>query len=240
MKTKRFIPTDFQIDRNKREILCIASTDTVDRDNEVVLPSGLRMKDINYPGRPILWSHNRDLPSIGSILWLKQAGNQILCKYRITDKTEFGREIFDLLTEDPPSLKDHSIGFEVYEESAPTPAELKSRPDWKEARNIIRDFEIMEVSVCNVPCNPETSVVLKSCSPATKALLGSEWESKDCWEWESVAAKAKEGPAPVAPAPIVIPRPKYARKVRTANELLLKALERHTAEELIARVKGRA
>lgn len=237
MKTKQYFPTELQIDRNKRDILAIASTDTVDRDSEVVLPSGLRTKGINYAGRPVLWAHARELPAIGSILWLKQSGNQILCKYRITDKTEFAREIFDLISDD--CLKDHSIGFEVYDESAPTPGELKARPEWKEARNIIRDFEVMELSVCNVPCNPDASVVLKSCSTATKALLGSDWEIKDCWEWETKVAQVV---APAQVQPITIPKPKFSRVVKSKSndQLILEAIQRHTAEELIAKLKGKA
>src|SRR5271166_988809 len=107
MKTKQFEPTDLQVNKARREILCVASSDTVDRDQEVVIPSGLRTSGINYAGRPVLWSHDKTLPAIGSILWLKPQGNQLLCKYRITDKTDFANDVFELIQDD--CLKFHSI-----------------------------------------------------------------------------------------------------------------------------------
>jgi hypothetical protein len=244
MKTKANFPVELQINQARREILAIASTDCVDRDGEVVLPSGLRTKGVNYAGRPVLWSHDRQLPAIGSILWMKQTGDQILCKYRITDKTEFARDIFELIQDD--CLKDHSIGFEVYDEGPPTPTELEQHPEWKDCRNIIREFEILEFSVCNVPCNPEAGTILKSksYSDTTRKLLGSDWDIKDCWQWETkVAPESAPQIQPTVqptPEPFVIPKPKFARKVLSTDEMILKALERHTAEELIAKIKGKA
>ena len=252
MKNKQFEASELQVDKDRREILAIASCDSPDRDGEVVLPSGLRKKDsngksINYAGRPILWGHDRTIPAIGSILWLKQVGNQILCKYRISDKTDFSNDIFGLIQDD--CLKFHSIGFEVFDESPPTSEEIEARKDWAGCRNIIRDFEVMEMSVCNVPCNQYAEVVSK-CSTDTQKLLGDEWKEKDCWEFET---KEKEEVKEVKEVKVeqqlfkptrvkqfVLPTPTFARKVKTFEELFLSALKNHSAEELIAKLRGKA
>ena len=238
MRYKQFNPTDLEINKGNREILCVASSNAIDRDNEIVLPSGLRTKGVNMAGRPILWAHNRELPPIGSILWMKPQGDKVLCKYRLSDKTEFAREVFDLIQDD--CLRFHSVGFEVFDESAPTPQEIKANPDWQSARNVVREWECLELSLCPVPCNPEADLVAKGISETTRKILGSDWEIKDCWEWET---KAVEPEAQVeAPAPVVIPRPTFARVVKrkSKDEMILEAIKRHTAEELIARIKGRA
>lgn len=238
MKHKQFQATDLQVDKAKREILCVGSDDSIDRDGEIVLPSGLRKKDstgktIQYAGRPVLWSHDKQIPAIGSILWLKQTNNQIVFKYRISDKTQFSRDIFDLVQDD--CLKFHSIGFEVFEESSPSPLELKNNKSWEGARNVIRDFEILELSICNVPCNPDASVLVKSYSPETQQLL--DWQ--DCWEYSEKAETIAKEPEEVKQ--IVIPTPKYAKSWEQKKlEIALNTIAKHNAEELILKIKGKA
>jgi hypothetical protein len=229
MKTKQLITTDLEINKAKREILCVASTDDVDRDLEVVLPFGLRKA--NYAGRPVLWSHNHDTPSLGTILWLKpdSSKRKILCKHRFSDKTEFARDVFDLLTDDPPALNSYSIGFEVFAESGFSPDEIRARPEWANARNCIRDFEVLEISVANIPCNQNAIVIAKKFSPETQRLLGDDWQDVDMWEYTKAVAE------PVATLPV----PKFARKWN-AQETIAKVLRQHDANELLAKIQGKA
>lgn len=227
MRTKTLTPNDLQINKARREILCVASSNDPDRDLEVVQPEGLRMSGVNYAGRPVLWGHNKTIPAIGSILWLKADGDNVLAKYRITDKTDFARDIFELIQDD--CLRFHSIGFEVFGERPPTPLEIKERPDWAGVRNIVTDFEVLELSVCNVPCNPEASVIVKSYSSETQRLLGEQWQPVDCWQYETKSVETKP----------TLPTPRYTR-VYNQDQHIKELLAKHDAENVIARIKGLA
>ena len=216
MKTKTFDQAELSINRDRRECLALISTNDVDRDREVVMPEGLRMKGINYAGRPILWSHDKSLPAIGSLIWVKPQGNGILAKFRFA-KTEKANEIYELVQDE--SLSAVSIGFEVFNERPISPLEIKDRPDWGNARTVIDDFEILELSVCNVPSNANARIVAKSV------------EDAPCWQWQAKALEAQ-------PAPM-IPTPKYARKI-DLDKTIRDVLRRHDASEIIARIQGKA
>lgn len=226
MRTKQFTPVDLQINKSRREILAVASTDNVDRDNEVVIPSGLRMSGINYAGRPILWAHDHKTPALGTIQWIKPDAHNLLLKYRMTDKGDFANLIFDLIQDD--MISTHSIGFETFGERPPTPQELRERPDWQAAANLVTDYEVIEVSICNVPCNANTQVIAKRYSPELQALLGPAFQVKECWDY-----------SPVEKA-VVIPKPTYSRKWKDTERRINELIRQHDASEIIARVKGLA
>jgi HK97 family phage prohead protease len=230
MKTKQF-NSDLQVNRDKREVLAIISTDDPDRDAEVVLPSGLRTSGINYSGRPICWSHNKQLLPVGSLLWIKPQDNNILAKFRISDKTQDANDVYGLIEDG--TLSAVSIGFEVFGERPISELDLQSRPDWVAARNIITDFEIIELSVCSVPANPNARIIDKSLDD-------------DCWQYDTKAitsvaelSKAFECMTANAITPPAIPTPRYARKI-DLDKVIAKAIRRHDANELIARIKGKA
>ena len=230
MRYKQF-QNEFQVDSLNREVIAIISTSAPDRDNEIVLPQGLRKA--NYAGRPILWQHDRDIPAIGSLMWVKPGNNQVIAKFRISNKTEFADDIYQLITEG--HLSAVSVGFEVFNER---PATKEEQEQFGKVSSVITDWELLETSICNVPANEEAMIISKSLSEKTRKMLGIE--IKDCWEWETKVAQV-EAPAPIV-QPLVIPRPTFARVVKrkSKDQLILEAIERHTAEELIAKIRGKA
>ena len=168
MMRKAFEGQIIEVEAGKREIVACISTAAVDRDGEVVMPMGLVKK--NYSGLTVFYNHDTALP-IGSALWVKHSGGRVLAKYRTTDKTQFGRDMFALAQDG--ILNGYSIGFMPREYSAPSSAEIAGRPELKDVQRIYRQWELLEFSLVGIPANPEavTLAISKKVSPETLELI---------------------------------------------------------------------
>jgi HK97 family phage prohead protease len=152
----------------KREIIACISTTAVDRQNEVVLPTGMLRK--NHAGMTVFYNHDTTRP-IGVTQWIKPHNGRVLAKFRCTDKTPFARDIFALAQDGV--LRTYSIGFRPLESSPPTAAELREHPDWAGALRVHRSWELLEFSLVGVPANPEALMLAISkgiSSPAREAM----------------------------------------------------------------------
>jgi len=235
LQHKQFNNVDFDLKSGSREIIFTINTDTVDRDREVVLPKGLVKK--NYAGNPVvLLNHDYQTLPIGKTLWIKGDATKLIAKAYISDKTQLANDVFGLLQDG--ILSAASIGFAPLEQSPPTPKEIKSRPDWADARNIIRKWEILEWSLVTVPANPEalSLAVSKGYSPETVKFLNGghlpeakELISPDCWQWETTAP-AHETKAEA------LPMPKYAR---CWDDVLVKVGQLRTAADILDTYRGK-
>ncbi len=157
-----------EVQPGRREIVACISTAAVDRDGDVVLPDGLVRK--NYSGLTVFYNHDTSLP-LGSAQWVKKSGERVLAKYRCTDKTQFGRDMFALAQDG--ELNSYSVGFLPGEYSSPTPEEMARRPELKKARRIYRQWELLEFSLVGIPANPEATMlaISKKVAPETWAIL---------------------------------------------------------------------
>src|SRR5262249_48189447 len=130
------------------------TTDTIDRDGEVVIPSGI---DLTFYRRSpvVMWSHKYDLPPIAKNLWVKQDAHGLLAETQFAT-TERGREAWELYK--GGFLSGWSIGFLPSRESGyygpPSQKELAERPDRRGAKAIVRKSELVEYSAAPIPCNP--------------------------------------------------------------------------------------
>lgn len=124
-----------EVKAGQREVVTVISTPVVDRDNEVVLPSGLERK--NYAGLPVLFNHERDRV-VAKSLWVKGEPERVIAKHRFSDATEFAKECFALAQDG--MLNSYSIGFFGKSFSPPSAAEIAKNPAWKSAKNIIRQW----------------------------------------------------------------------------------------------------
>lgn len=185
-----------EVNEGKREVLAVISTNAVDRDGEVVSPKGLRKK--NYAGNPIVMvNHDYQSLPIGKALWVKADGDRILAKYKVSDATQFARDVFGLLQDG--TLNAHSIGFVSKHASRPTTAEKNANPDLVGAKLIHRDWELLEFSVVGIPANPEalTLAVSKGYASETLKFLGMTKEGTEPNESETVTIEVA---IPVDPA----------------------------------------
>ena len=168
MLRKAFEGQLIEVQTGRREIVACISTSAVDRDGDVVLPEGLVRK--NYSGLTVFYNHDTALP-LGAAQWVKKSGDRVIAKYRCTDKTQFGRDMFALAQDGV--LNSYSIGFLPGEFSGPTPEETARRPELKMARRIYRKWELLEFSLVGIPANPEATMlaISKKVAPETWVIL---------------------------------------------------------------------
>jgi hypothetical protein len=154
------------VEPGKREIVACISTPAVDRDGEIVLPSGLVRK--NYGGMTVFYNHDTDKP-IAVSKWIKASANRVLAKSRFSDKTQFARDCFALAQDG--ILNGYSIGATSLESGPPTAQEIKT---YGAAKRIYRQWEPFEYSLVGILANPEAVAlaISKGISPETIAILG--------------------------------------------------------------------
>ncbi len=168
MIRKSFDTEILDVAPGRREVVACISTAAIDRDAEVVLPHGLIKK--HYGGLTVFYDHDTAKP-LGVTHWVKQADGRVLAKYRASDKTQLARDMFALAQDGV--LKSYSIGFLPRAYSAPTPEELRLRPELKDARRVYRQWELLEFSLVGIAANPEATMlaISKKVSPQTWATL---------------------------------------------------------------------
>ena len=168
MLRKAFEGQLIEVQAGRREIVACISTSAVDRDGDVVLPEGLVRK--NYSGLTVFYNHDTALP-LGAAQWVKKSGDRVLAKYRCTDKTQFGRDMFALAQDGV--LNSYSVGFLPGDFSNPMPEEIARRPELKQARRIYRKWELLEFSLVGIPANPEATMlaISKKVAPETWAAI---------------------------------------------------------------------
>lgn len=150
------------------DVACFMTTDTVDADDEIVLPSGADMS--RFEKNPVLLlCHGYGQPGayhalpIGRVAWTKKRPNGILAGVKFAQSTAMGRDIKALFEEG--MLRSFSIGFRSLEASPLSREEAYSRPDWKAAFDrtrgrvlVHRRWQLLELSAVPLPANPEALV----------------------------------------------------------------------------------
>ena len=187
----------------KREIVACISTPAVDRDGEIVLPSGLVRK--NYGGMTVFYNHDTNKP-IAVSKWIKASGNRVLAKSRFSDKTEFARDCFALAQDG--ILNGYSIGATALQVGPPTALEVKT---YGAAKRVYREWEPFEYSLVGIPANPEAVAlaISKGISPETIALLGIQ---------KTASAKIEEG-AGTVPAVIETRKSQFQYALEIATRI---------------------
>lgn len=205
------------INDDERTVQAVISTSLVDRDKEVLLPSGADLEQ--YMKNPVvLWAHDYGSPPIGKALWIKAGRKAIKAKVRfasaeISPKAE---EIYQLFK--GGFLKAFSVGFAPESSHVPTPDEIKKKPEWAEARRIYDKWELLEFSAVPVPANPEalaTAVKAKSIELSDEMLDDLDFESFEIKDVEPDPVDVK--PIEVKAKRIIIPVKQVLVAVRPVN-----------------------
>ena len=153
-------------DEEERSDKSFITTDTLDRDGEVVLPGGGDFTQ--FRKNPVVtFAHRYDELPIGRALWLKrdeQNGRAgILAKTQYAAKPKdwgdapwLPSAVWALVQQE--ILKGKSIGFLPIEVRPPSKEDLNARPDWADVRLIIAKWLLLEYAVAPVPSNPDALV----------------------------------------------------------------------------------
>lgn len=163
------------IDKDTRSVGGVISTESVDRDQEVVLARGLNFD--KYRKNPIvLFMHDPFSPigkcDRGPSYRRKDGVQQVLATTKFGE-TALAQEVFSLVESD--ILRGISIGMNpsTIERSPPSPGELRKKTAWAEARMVIRSAELVEYSFVSVPANADalTTAVSKGLIRETEPWL---------------------------------------------------------------------
>jgi len=154
MFIKEFIGNT-QVDMKARTVVSVIATDSLDRDNEVVLPSGINIKD--FMKNPIvLFQHEQTVPIGKCVEMAVEAGN-ITTKTFFAERPEthegewFPDTILSLF--DQGILRGFSIGFQA--DPKHIRCSKKDKATWPGVNKVYARTLLTEYSVVSVPSNGE-------------------------------------------------------------------------------------
>ena len=159
-----------QGDLGPRTAVRYVSTRTIDRDNEVVVPKGVMLKDFEKSGQ-FLWGHNYSLPPLGSDNWIKADDWGIMAEsvYGDTGDGTLAEVVWRLVQQG--HQKTSSIGFVPLAWTEPGHNDwektiTKLGNDWREfskvadkVERVITKSVLLEHSDVAVPANPDATMV---------------------------------------------------------------------------------
>ena len=160
MRMKRN-PEKFELLPGERADVSLVTTDSVDRDREVVLPGGGDWKSWQKGGGVVTFAHNYSELPVGRGLWMKRVeepANGWLAKTRYTPRPEtwpdaegwFPDAVFAFVQD---GIRGKSIGFIPTEAGPPQEKEIADRPELAGASFIIRKWVGMEYAVAPIQSN---------------------------------------------------------------------------------------
>lgn len=127
-----------------READFVASTDTIDRYGEIVDQSSWRL-DAYRRNPVVLFAHDSDELPIGQCTSLRIEGGALVCTIRFSQFGELSEDVWGQVQE--RTLRAVSVGF------IPHTMQFELR-DGREVL-VLRDCELLEISVVPIPANPE-------------------------------------------------------------------------------------
>ncbi len=140
------------VNEKERSIVSVISTESVDRDRDVVLSSGLDVSSLKSNG-VVLYMHD-PCTVIGKVLWVKKEPGRVIAKTRFAN-TDFATEVFNLYKDG--FMRGWSIGMDpdTMRRREPRPEEIRRNPEWANARWIVEKAEVIEYSAVSIPANRE-------------------------------------------------------------------------------------
>ena len=150
----------------------VISTPTLDRDQEVVVATGIDLTQ--FRKSPVVtFAHRYDELPVGRCLWIKHEGERLKAKTRYTPRPADWKgdwlpdAIWHMVK--TGDLCGKSIGFLPLEGGPPTADEVRRFPQWKDAQWVYRKSLLLEYAVAPVQSNPEALV-----EAVSKGLLGAD------------------------------------------------------------------
>lgn len=145
---KQFVGECKGIDTAKRTITALVSTDSVDRDGDVIVPAGWQLE--NYRKNPVvLWAHRYDQLPIAKALAIEPAEHGLLAMMQFAEH-QLAQDVFDLYA--GGFLRAFSVGFRVLEYTRRQDAQAQT--GW-----LIMKAELLEFSAVPVPANQDALVL---------------------------------------------------------------------------------
>ena len=151
----------FTLDAGERTDVSLITTDAIDREGEVIVPSG---GDWSTYNRVVTFAHRYDQLPVGSNWWIRARGNGLIAKTHYPQKpSDWGdapwlpSAVLHLMQQPVPTCTGKSIGFLPLNVRAPTSDEISRRSALRGTKIIDRWLGV-EYAVAPVPCNPEAEM----------------------------------------------------------------------------------
>ena len=156
-----FHPDKPKKEMKPRTVYARISTTSIDRDGDVLLPSGLDLGD--YRKNPIvLLNHNDAGLPIGKALSVKRDSGGVIAEVQFAERPDGHPDAVEWIPDTVFNLfqqgviKGFSVGFIPKEMREPTDKDKRKFGDG--VRNIITKWSLLEFSVVNVPANQDALV----------------------------------------------------------------------------------
>lgn len=138
-------------------VTAIVSTDAIDRDKEVIVPSAFASSLTQYMRNPVHgWAH--DYSRLDNILGraidaqITSDGLQVTFKYAVN--TPAGALAWQHIVDG--NLSSYSVGFIGRAWAVP---DDQTFPQYKNAKKVWTEVSLVEIALCGIPSNPEALVV---------------------------------------------------------------------------------
>ena len=227
---KQFVADEVKVDSDERTLTAVISTSSIDRDGDIILPSGMDIE--KYELNPVvLWAHDHSGTPIGRAQWVKKGRKVITAKVEFA-KTDLAEEIYQLFK--GGFLKAFSVGFISKKSHKPTPDDIRKWPEWADAYRIIDEWELLEFSAVPVPANADAlAMAVKSAdvelSDDNKKAFGIEDEPE---VYKDTEMDATEGDTATIDKPLIVIARHIPLIPHRPNQVM--RLRRHISPEEVA------
>ena len=168
-----------------RTVVARISTTSIDRDGEVLLPSGIDLKDFRK-NPVVLLNHDQGGLPVGRALSVKRQSDGIIAEVQFAERPAghpssvewIPDTVFNLFQQG--ILKAFSVGFIPLEMREPSDKDLNKFGG--DVRNVISKWSLLEFSVVNVPANQDALVM--------QVAKNHKWLA-DAWEIDSGQVQEK-------------------------------------------------
>ncbi len=149
---KRAILDGMTASVEQRLVSGIVSTDAIDMEGEVVLPSGLDLSYFPNRVKAVYLNHNYDeLPVAKCRKMVLNDRGQWFCQ-TVIKRGGLGDDLLALMEDG--TINGLSIGFMATLTTAPKPEETK----YASAKAVVRQAKLLEYSIVSMPCNPDALI----------------------------------------------------------------------------------
>jgi HK97 family phage prohead protease len=157
MTLKQFAP-DLEVQDGERAVIARITTASVDRDGDVVLPSGADTRDF-LENPVVLFGHDSSRVPVGKAVSMKRTPNDIKAKVEFAKRPDTHPDAVEWVPDtvlalfQQKVLRAFSIGFTI--DDARDAGEKDLERFGKGARRIITRWKLLEFSVVPIPANQE-------------------------------------------------------------------------------------
>ncbi|HEX4123738.1 MAG TPA: hypothetical protein VHY37_03365 [Tepidisphaeraceae bacterium] len=152
---------EFRLEPGERTDVSLITTDAIDRQGEMVIPSGIDWSGYN---RVVTFAHRYDQLPVGSNWWMRSRGNGLIAKTHYPQKpADWGDSpwlpsaVLHLMQQPVPTCTGKSIGFLPLNIREATGSERRERPELAGVP-IIDKAAGIEYAVVPVPANPDAQM----------------------------------------------------------------------------------